>query len=103
MHNYESAVFAQAVVEMHHIVTVLGGEARSVMGLAGVGDLDVTNSGGRTGRFGRLLGEGLTVKEAVARMQGATLECLEIIAVMREATAVMRASWPGVSPTMSRT
>jgi glycerol-3-phosphate dehydrogenase (NAD(P)+) len=86
MHNLESAVFAQAVYEMQLIAAHLGAEPDTIAGLAGVGDLDVTNNGGRTGRFGRLLGLGRTVPEARAEMQGATLECLEIIAVMREAT-----------------
>jgi glycerol-3-phosphate dehydrogenase (NAD(P)+) len=90
MHNYESAVFAQASHEMQRIVEVMGGDPRTAAGLPGVGDLDVTNNGGRTGRFGRLLGLGLSVPQAIERMQGATLECLEIIAVMRRATRAMR-------------
>ena len=90
MHNFESAVFAQAVWEMTALVRALGGQAESVAGLAGAGDLDVTNNGGRTGRFGRLLGLGLTVEEAVERMEGATLECLEIIAVMRRALSSLQ-------------
>lgn len=85
MHNYESAVFAQAVVEMQRIVAALGGDARSAAGLAGAGDLDVTNNGGRTGRFGRWLGTGIGVRAAVEKMHGATLECLEILRVMRAA------------------
>jgi glycerol-3-phosphate dehydrogenase (NAD(P)+) len=89
MHNYESAVFAQALYEMRLIVRAVGGEVSSVGGLAGAGDLDVTNNGGRTGRFGRLLGLGLTVPEAIERMDGATLECLAILAQMREATGAM--------------
>lgn len=85
MHNVEAAVFAQAIVEMRRLVVVLGGSPDSAAGLAGVGDLDVTNNGGRTGRFGALLGRGLSVDDAIERMAGATLECLEIIAVMRRA------------------
>jgi len=85
MHNLESAVFAQAVLEMRAIVAELGGSADTASGLAGVGDLDVTTNGGRTGRFGRLLGLGLGRDEAVLAMEGATLECLEILASMREA------------------
>jgi glycerol-3-phosphate dehydrogenase (NAD(P)+) len=50
-----------------------------------VGDLDVTCNGGRTGRFGYLLGLGIGREEAVARMQGATLECLEILGNLRSA------------------
>lgn len=90
MHNLESAIFAQAVREMQILVACMGGDAASVVGLAGVGDLDVTTNGGRTGLFGKLLGLGLTVAQAVERMEGATLECLEILAVMREATRVLR-------------
>jgi glycerol-3-phosphate dehydrogenase (NAD(P)+) len=85
MHNYEAAVFAQAVREMQRIVEILGGDPASATGLAGVGDLDVTTNGGRTGRFGRLLGLGLSVSDAVAQMQGATLECLDILRSMRAA------------------
>jgi glycerol-3-phosphate dehydrogenase (NAD(P)+) len=85
MHNYESAVFAQAIVEMTRLVRALGGAPETPAGLAGVGDLDVTCNGGRTGRFGKLLGLGIGRAEAIARMQGATLECLDILAVLREA------------------
>jgi glycerol-3-phosphate dehydrogenase (NAD(P)+) len=91
MHNWESAVFAQAIREMMRVVQMLGGDPMTATGLPGVGDLDVTMNGGRTGRFGRLLGLGLGVKEAVARMEGATLECLEILDVMRRALPVYEA------------
>lgn len=85
MHNLESAVFAQSIVEMRRLVEALGGDPLAAAGLAGAGDLDVTTNGGRTGRFGRLLGLGRTRDQAIAEMQGATLECLEILAVLREA------------------
>ncbi len=89
MHNYESAVFAQAVHEMRAIVALIGGDPASVSGLPGVGDLDVTTNGGRTGRFGRFLGLGLPLPEAIERMQGATLECLEILRVLRDAAPLL--------------
>jgi glycerol-3-phosphate dehydrogenase (NAD(P)+) len=92
MHNYESAVFAQSVREMGRIIQLMGGDPASAAGLAGVGDLDVTTNGGRTGRFGRLLGLGLPVAEAIEKMQGATLECLEILEVMRHALGGFEAS-----------
>jgi glycerol-3-phosphate dehydrogenase (NAD(P)+) len=92
LHNYEAAVFAQSVYEMQQIVKLAGGNPASVPGLPGVGDLDVTCNGGRTGRFGRLLGLGLGVAESVRRMQGATLECLEILQVMRSAIRDWEAS-----------
>lgn len=85
MHNLESAIMAQSVVEMARIASKLGGARNTVASLAGVGDLDVTTNGGRTGRFGRLLGLGLPLAEAIERMEGATLECLEILAVMKSA------------------
>lgn len=91
-HNYEAAVFAQAVVEMHTLVGVMGGDPASVVGLPGVGDLNVTCNGGRTGRFGRFLGMGLGVTESIRRMEGATLECLEILQVLRRALPDLEAS-----------
>jgi glycerol-3-phosphate dehydrogenase (NAD(P)+) len=92
LHNYESAVFAQSVGEMRAIVRAVGGDPESATGLAGVGDLDVTTNGGRTGRFGRLLGLGLSVSEAVERMQGATLECLDILRVLRKSLPTLKSS-----------
>jgi glycerol-3-phosphate dehydrogenase (NAD(P)+) len=96
MHNYESAVFAQSIVEMRRIIGALGGNPDVASGLAGVGDLDVTCNGGRTGRFGRLLGLGLGRDEAIAQMQGATLECLEILEVVRDALPSLGAA--GLTP-----
>ncbi len=98
MHNYESAVFAQASWEMARIVEKMGGRPESVLGLAGVGDLDVTNNGGRTGRFGRWLGMGLSLDAAIAKMEGATLECLDIIAVMRHASRAWRSEGMAALP-----
>lgn len=86
MHNLESAVFAQAVREMRQLIDLAGGDGDSAVGLAGVGDLDVTTNGGRTGRFGALLGRGLSPDDAVREMKGATLECLDVLAVTRQAT-----------------
>ena len=82
MHNHEAAVFGQAVLEMHALVSALGGSPLSAVGLAGSGDLMVTCNGGRTGRFGKLLGRGHSLARAVELMAGATLECLEILRVM---------------------
>jgi glycerol-3-phosphate dehydrogenase (NAD(P)+) len=82
MHNYEAAVFAQALVEMQELVVALGGGITTALGLPGSGDLTVTCNGGRTGRFGALLGMGHATREAIGLMQGATLECLEVLAVL---------------------
>jgi glycerol-3-phosphate dehydrogenase (NAD(P)+) len=78
-HNYESAVFAQAVLEMQHLVKLVGGDPQNAVGFAGSGDLMVTCNGGRTGRFGKWLGLGLSLPEAIEKMEGATLECLEVL------------------------
>lgn len=87
LHNWESAVLARSILEMQVVIGLLGGDPASAAGLAGVGDLTVTCNGGRTGRFGRWLGLGLGRAKAIEAMQGATLECLEILAVTREAMA----------------
>ncbi len=78
-HNYESGVFAQAILEMQRIVELCGGDPRTAVGLPGTGDLMVTCNGGRTGRFGKWLGLGLSLDAAIEKMEGATLECLEIL------------------------
>lgn len=85
-HNYESAVFAQAILEMQRMLELMGGDPRTAVGLPGTGDLTVTCNGGRTGRFGKWLGTGLSLPEAIAKMEGATLECLE---VLREVDAAL--------------
>ena len=78
-HNYESGVFAQAILEMQRLVELCGGDPRTAVGLPGTGDLTVTCNGGRTGRFGRWLGLGLPLSAAIEKMEGATLECLEVL------------------------
>ena len=78
-HNYEAAVFAQAILEMQRVVTLVGGDAQTAVGLPGTGDLTVTCNGGRTGRFGKWLGTGISLAQAIEKMEGATLECLEVL------------------------
>lgn len=85
LHNYEASVFAQSIWEMQKLIVVLGGDPTQAAWLPGAGDLNVTCNGGRTGRFGQLLGLGIGTQEAIQRMQGATLECLEILQTLRTA------------------
>ncbi len=92
LHNYEASVFAQAVWEMRGLIGLLGGDPEQASWLPGVGDLDVTCNGGRTGRFGHLLGLGIGRDQAVEQMQGATLECLEILSTLRRALKAFVAS-----------
>jgi glycerol-3-phosphate dehydrogenase (NAD(P)+) len=75
---------AQAIVEMSRVATGWG-LARHGDEPAGVGDPRRHHQRRRTGRFGKFLGMGYSRDEAIEKMEGATLECLEILAVMREA------------------
>ncbi len=90
-HNLEAAVFAQSIHEMQRLIRLLGGNPHSAAWLPGVGDLDVTCNGGRTGRFGELLGRGLSPDQAREQMAGATLECLEILRSLESAIAAYTA------------
>ena len=92
MHNAEAALVAQSVFEMQRVIQISGGQPQSAARLAGVGDLIVTCNGGRTGRFGKQLGLGIGRETAIERMAGATLESLEILAVMRRAWQGLEAS-----------
>ena len=67
MYNLSSSVFTQALEEMTILVEALGGEARTVLGLAGSGDLYVTCQAGRNSRMGRLLGLGLPYSQGKAQ------------------------------------
>jgi glycerol-3-phosphate dehydrogenase (NAD(P)+) len=81
-HNYEAALFAQGVAEIGEMVRLLGGRPETPYGLAAVGDLYVTATGGRNIRVGRLLGGGLRFGEARARMGDITLEGAAAIKVI---------------------
>jgi glycerol-3-phosphate dehydrogenase (NAD(P)+) len=83
MHNCEAALYAQAILEAKSLVSLLGGDPECAAGLPFAGDLNVTCNGGRTGRFGRFLGRGLGRSGAISAMNGATLECLEILETLR--------------------
>jgi glycerol-3-phosphate dehydrogenase (NAD(P)+) len=53
---------------MARLARALGGNPETILGLAGAGDLFVTALAGRNGKFGRLLGEGLTPAQALDKM-----------------------------------
>jgi glycerol-3-phosphate dehydrogenase (NAD(P)+) len=75
MHDAAAALFTQALWEMMYLVRKLGGNERSVMTLAGAGDLYVTCQAGRNSRMGRWLGLGLRYNEAKAKyMSDETVE-----------------------------
>jgi glycerol-3-phosphate dehydrogenase (NAD(P)+) len=71
--NARAVVFAQGLVDMVRLSQALGGRAETVLGLAGSGDLYVTCTGGRNGRFGRMLGAGQTPEQALNAI-GSTVE-----------------------------
>jgi glycerol-3-phosphate dehydrogenase (NAD(P)+) len=90
-HNYEAAVFAEAIREMRQLVRLVGGSPETVDWLPGVGDLLVTTYA-RSQHLGRLLGSGLTVAEAMVEMTGVTLEGLAMIESFGTAMPVLEAS-----------
>jgi glycerol-3-phosphate dehydrogenase (NAD(P)+) len=90
MHNPASALFAQALWEMEHVVARLGGRKSTVRGLAGAGDLYVTCQAGRNCRMGRWLGLGMRYSEAKARhMSEDTVEGAETAAAIRATVDAM--------------
>jgi len=64
MHNTASAIFAQSLWEIGHLVQYLGGQSRSVYTLPGAGDFYATCQSGRNSRMGRLIGLGMTYRQA---------------------------------------
>jgi glycerol-3-phosphate dehydrogenase (NAD(P)+) len=97
MHNCEAALYAQAILEATRLVKLLGGNPECASGLPFAGDLNVTCNGGRTGRFGRFLGRGLGRDGAIAAMNGATLECLEILQTLRSGLTELEQTSPSFS------
>jgi glycerol-3-phosphate dehydrogenase (NAD(P)+) len=79
MHNLAAAIFAQGLSEMAYMVEVMGGQAATVLGLPGAGDLYVTSMGGRNGRMGRWLGLGEHYIDAKRKYMAAeTIEGAEL-------------------------
>lgn len=68
-HNLRSAIFSRATAEMAIIAQELGGQAATVYGLPGVGDLEVTGVAGRNAIFGRRIGGGESAGEALSAMK----------------------------------
>ncbi len=94
MHNLASSMFAQALAEMRVLISYMGGDAVSVDGLPGAGDLYVTCQAGRNGRMGRLLGLGLPFSRAKAeQMAEDTVEGAELAKTI--ATEVLAACEQG--------
>jgi len=62
--NTAAALLKQSIHEMIIFTEKEKGEKETVIGLAGVGDLYVSDKGGRNSKMGQYLGQGMTFKEA---------------------------------------
>ena len=85
MYNLAAGLFGASTKEMERMLEVIGVDRRFAYELPGAGDLYVTCMGGRTVRFGKLLGMGHSFSEARKIMAGETLESIEIIRSMSKA------------------
>ena len=92
-HNAAAILFDQAIVELLHIATALGGKPESVWGMPGAGDLYVTCQAGRNSRLGNHLGRGLSYRQTKAGpMKGDTIEGAELgLAAAASLRAMMQA------------
>lgn len=88
-HHYstEAALFAQSVLEMNRLILFFGGAQESLT--CGICDLYGTIYGGRTRKIGALLGKGVGIDEAMARLSGETLESLVVSKRVAQAIRTM--------------
>jgi glycerol-3-phosphate dehydrogenase (NAD(P)+) len=70
-HDLAAATFTRAVAEMRRLAVALGGREETVLGLAGLGDLEVTSLSGRNRVFGARVGRGEPPDQALAAMAAA--------------------------------
>ncbi len=79
MYNPAAAIFGQALHETSYLVEYMGGDQKTILGMAGAGDLYVTCQGGRNSRMGRLLGMGMRYTDAkMKHMPDDTVEGAEL-------------------------
>lgn len=74
--NPKAALMARGAMEMANILEGYGSNRETALGMAGVGDYYVTSQGGRNGIFGKLLGQGNTIEQAMDIMEHQTVEGL---------------------------
>jgi glycerol-3-phosphate dehydrogenase (NAD(P)+) len=74
--NARAALITRGLAEMARLVERMGGQAETVMGLAGMGDLLLTATGAqsRNRRFGAMLGDGLSPAQATRALDGQVAE-----------------------------
>ncbi len=73
--NTKALLVTRGMTELARLVVAMGGKAETIMGLAGVGDMIVTCTSmhSRNRRAGILIGQGVTVSEAMQQV-GAVVE-----------------------------
>lgn len=86
-YNSQAGVFFQAAKEMQKLLRLFAAKENSYY--IGLGDLYVTVYGGRTRLVGILLGEGHTIGEAKAKLNGVTLESLVVIGRVAKAVKIL--------------
>ena len=62
--NTAAALLQQSIYEMIIFTEKQKGKKETVLGLAGIGDLYVSDKGGRNSKMGQYIGQGMTFKEA---------------------------------------
>ena len=74
--NTKAALFTFATTEMGILTKAMGGCLEAVIGLPGIGDLEVTGEAGRNRTLGEVIGGGLSASKAIAKMseEGITVE-----------------------------
>ncbi|QKK02683.1 MAG: NAD(P)-dependent glycerol-3-phosphate dehydrogenase [Pseudomonadota bacterium] len=84
-HNTRAALITRGLAEMMRLGQALGADPRTLMGLAGIGDLVLTCTGdqSRNRRLGLALGQGQSAEEAVA-------EIGQVVEGIKTAEEVMR-------------
>ena len=78
--NAESDLFQKSVNEMKFLIKYFKGDASTIFGLAGIGDLYVSAIGGRNSKMGDFLGKGFTFAAAKKKfMSRDTLEGEQLV------------------------
>jgi glycerol-3-phosphate dehydrogenase (NAD(P)+) len=70
-HDFKAAAFAQAVRELMTLTQIVGARSETAIGLAGVGDLEVTGLSGRNKVYGSRIGSGESAAGALEAMTAA--------------------------------
>ncbi len=66
--NTKGALFTFAIAEMALLATALGGDIKTVYGLPGAGDLELTGEAGRNRTLGEVIGKGLSASQSIEKM-----------------------------------